>query len=169
MTTASTHPLRPFLRSDTPELIELFAQSIEELTQEEYDEEQRLAWASAAADAQAFGGRLAGMVTLVVMADEDYAGFGSLKDNTHIDMLYVHPFFAGEGVGTTIAEALERIAAGRGASEITVEASETAVMFFEGRGYVATQRNLMPRNDQWLSNTTMKKSLEPAATGATSP
>ena len=57
---------------------------------------------------------------------------------------------------------MERLAAARGAKEITVEASDTAQPFFEGRGYVAGQRNLIPIEDQWLSNTTMKKQLAPA-------
>ena len=166
MTSAPSHPLRPFVPADTPELIELFAQSIEELAGDDYDEDQRLAWASTAADAQAFGARLAGMTTLVVMIEDDYAGFASLKDNIQIDMLYVHPFFAREGVATALADALERLAAARGAAEITVDASDTAQAFFEGRGYVATQRNLMPLDDQWLSNMTMTKQLKPAAIGA---
>ena len=37
-------PLRPFLPADTMALRDLFAQSIEELTAEDYDEDQRLAW-----------------------------------------------------------------------------------------------------------------------------
>ena len=80
------------------ELRELYAQSIEELTQEDYDEDQRAAWVSVAADAQAFGERLASGTTLVVEIDGEYAGFGSLKDNRVVDMLFVHPYFAGGGL-----------------------------------------------------------------------
>ncbi|HRN84844.1 MAG TPA: GNAT family N-acetyltransferase [Hyphomicrobium sp.] len=153
------YPLRPFLVADTAGLQDLFAQSIEELTADDYDEDQRLAWISAAADAEAFAERLAGMVTLVIQIDGEYAGFASLKDNKTLEMLYVHPYHAGQGVGTTLVDALERIAAGRGANEITVEASDTAVPFFEARGYSGTQRSMMPRDGQWLPNTTMKKPL----------
>lgn len=165
---AKSWPLRPFVPGDTMALRDLFAQSIEELTQDDYDDEQRIAWASMAEDAQAFAMRLGGAVTLVVMADGEHAGFASLKDNRLLDMLYVHPYHAGQGVGAALADALERIAAARGASDITVEASDTAAMFFEQRGYVATQRNSVPVDDQWLSNTTMKKSLAPQAKDAKS-
>ena len=65
-----------------------------------------------------FGKLLGGMLTLIGEVEGEYAGFGSLKDNDTIEMLYVHPFHAGEGVGTAICEALERLAAGRGAKEI---------------------------------------------------
>lgn len=160
-----THPLRPFMPADTIGLCELFAASIEELTQEDYDEDQRVAWASAAADAQAFAKRLGAMVTLVVQIDGEYAGFASLKDNTVLDMLFVHPYHAGEGVGTSLCDALERIAAARGATEISVDASETAAPFFEDRGYVATRRNSIPLDDQWLTNTTMVKKLTPVGSG----
>jgi putative acetyltransferase len=162
-------PLRPFLPADAMALRDLFGQSIEELTADDYDEEQRLAWAASAEDAGEFRARLAGTLTLVVHLDGEYLGFGSLKDNKTIDMLYVHPDFAGEGVGTAIAEALEKIAKARGAEAVTVDASDTAVPFFEHRGYAAVQRNSIPRDDQWLSNTTMVKPLADNKTKARPP
>lgn len=165
MTNRPAHPLRPFMPADTIGLRDLFAASIEELTQEDYDEEQRIAWASMAEDAQAFAKRLGSMVTLVVQIEGEYAGFASLKDNTVLDMLYVHPYHAGEGVGSALCDALERIAAARGATEISVDASETAAPFFEDRGYVAIRRNSVPVDDQWLADTTMTKKLTPVGSG----
>lgn len=153
------YPLRPFLPADTMALRDLFAQSIDELTVDDYDEDQRIAWAAKAEDAAEFRARLAEALTLVVQLEGEYLGFGSLKDNKTIDMLYVHPDYAGEGVGTALVDALEKIAGARGAEAITVDASDTAVPFFERRGYVATQRNSVPLDDQWLSNTTMLKRL----------
>lgn len=162
-------PLRPFLPGDTMALRELFAQSIEELTQDAYDEDQRAAWASAAEDAEAFAKRLAQSLTLVVQVDDAYFGFASLKDNKTIDMLFVHPYYAGEGVGTALLTALEKIAAARGAEVLSVDASDTAQEFFERHGYGATQRNSVPLDDQWLSNTTMIKRLKPAASSSSGP
>lgn len=155
------YPLRPFLPADTMALRDLFGQSIEELTADDYDEGQRLAWMASAEDAQAFARRLAGMLTLVVHLDGEYLGFASLKDNKAIEMVYVHPDFAGEGVGRTLVEALEKIAASRGATSLTAEASDTAQPFFTHLGYQSQQRNSVPLDDQWLSNTTMIKRLTP--------
>lgn len=162
---STAYPLRPFLAADTMALRDLYAQSIEELCAEDYDEDQRLAWAAMAADAEAFAEKLGSMVTLVVQVDGEYAGFASLKDNTVFEMLYVHPYFAGQGIGAALADAIERLAQSRGAKEITVEASDTAEPFFEGRGYEATRRNMVPRDDLWLPNTTMKKRLGAANDG----
>ena len=157
--TTTAHALRPFLPSDTRALQDLFAQSIEELTADDYDEDQRLAWISTATDGEAFAKRLGSMTTLVVQVEGEYAGFASLKGNNTFEMLYVHPYFAGQGVGASLADAIERLAQGRGAKEITVEASDTAEPFFEGRGYQATERSMVPREGLWLQNTTMKKRL----------
>ena len=89
--TQTTYPLRPFLPADTMALRELFAQSIEELTQDDYDEEQRAAWAVEAEDAEAFAKRLASMTTIVIQQGGDHLGFAALKDNKAIDMLFVIP------------------------------------------------------------------------------
>lgn len=157
--TDQTFPLRPFLPGDTMALRELFAASIEELTQEDYDEDQRAAWVAAAEDADGFRRRLQGATTLVIEIDGEHAGFGSLVNNSVVDMLYVHPYTAGQGIGTALCDALETLAKARGADAVTVEASETAVMFFEARGYVAMQRNSVERFGEWLTTTTMKKTL----------
>ena len=158
-TKAQSYPIRPFMPADTMALRDLYAQSIEELTADEYTEDQRLAWIARAEDAEAFSDRLEAMVTILVQIDGEYLGFASLKDNTVLDMLYVHPYATGRGVGTSLADALERLAAARGAKEISVEASDTAQPFFAHRGYAPGQRNLIPIEDQWLSNTTMTKPL----------
>lgn len=156
---ASSIPLRPFLPADALALRELFAQSIEVLTADDYDEDQRIAWAASAADADAFAKRLASMTTLVALVGGNLAGFASLKNNDTVEMLFVHPHYAGQGVGSALAEALERLAQARGTKELAVEASDNAESFFADRGYQAMQRNMVPRDDQWLANTTMKKRL----------
>ncbi len=145
-------------------LRDLFAQSIEELTQDDYGEEQRLAWIEQAEDAAAFAKRLGEATTLIVHVEGEHAGFASLsKDNKVLDMLYVHPHHSRQGVGTALCDALEKIAAARGAVTLSVDASETAVLFFEARGYAPIQRNSIPVGEEWLTNTTMTKQLKSVA------
>src|SRR4030088_624027 len=155
--------LRPFLAEDTPVLAAIFAASIEELTGEDYSEAQQQAWTSAADDEELFGKRLASELTLVAMLQNSPVGFASLKGADHIDMLYVHPGAAGQGVGSMLCEALEKLAGGRGAKALMVDASDNAEGFFAKRGYVAKQRNTVTVNGEWLANTTMQKTLADAA------
>ncbi|WP_330084607.1 GNAT family N-acetyltransferase [Methylocystis iwaonis] len=160
--------LRPYLASDAAALAALFRASIEALAAEDYDADQREAWASAADDEAAFAARLAGALTIVALADGEVAGFASLKDNKLLDMLYVRPDFVGQGVGAALANAIEKLAGARGTKTLTVEASDTARDFFAARGYAAQSRNTVTIAGEWLGNTTMTKQLAaPPAAGGT--
>lgn len=154
--------LRPFLPVDTPVLAEIFQVSIEELTGEDYSEAQQAAWASLADEVEAFGERLAGNLTLVATIGGSTVGFASLKGADHIDLLYVHPAAIGQGVATLLYDALEKLSAARGAGRLTADVSDTALGFFEKRGFEAQSRNTVSVRDQWLGNTSMEKRFAPA-------
>jgi putative acetyltransferase len=154
-----TVSLRPFVPSDARRCIDIFRSSIEELAADDYDAEQREAWASAADDGEAFAARLADALTLVAVIDGAAAGFASLKGADEIDMLFVDPDFAGLGAGSALVDALTKLAAARGAQRLTVDASEAAKPLFERLGFTAQKRNLIRVGDEWLANTTMTKSL----------
>jgi putative acetyltransferase len=155
--------LRPFLGEDTPVLAAIFVAAIEELTGEDYNETQQEAWASAADDEEQFGKRLAGELTLIATLQNSPVGFASLKGADHIDMLYVHPSAAGQGIASMLCDALEKLAGARGAKGLTVDASDNAQVFFAKRGYVAKQRNSVTVNGEWLANTTMQKTFADSA------
>jgi putative acetyltransferase len=154
--------LRPYLASDTPMLAQIFVAAIQELTGDDYNEAQQEAWAAAAEDEDAFGKKLAGELTLIATLQNSPVGFASMKGADYIDMLYVHPSIVGQGVGAMLIDALEKLAGARGATALSVDASDNAIEFFKRRGYVPKQRNSVPRHGEWLANTTMQKQLAPA-------
>jgi putative acetyltransferase len=155
----SAPALRPYLPSDAIRCAVIFRTSIEAMTADDYDDDQRRAWAAAAVDGAAFGARLAKALTLVATIDGEPVGFGSLKGADVIDMLYVHPEFSRRGVGAVLIDALAKLAAARGAKQLTSEVSDTARTSFERRGFVAQRRNLIQLGGEWLANTTMVKPL----------
>lgn len=159
MSRSASPALRPFLPADTPILAAIFAAAIKELTADDYNEAQQEAWAAAADDEAAFGKKLASELTLIATLQNAPVGFASLGGKDHIDMLYVHPSVAGLGVATTLCDALEKLAAGRGAKSLTVDASDNAQDFFRKRGYAPRRRNSVTINGEWLANTTMQKTL----------
>lgn len=158
-----TPALRPFLAADTPMLAAIFVAAIEELTGDDYSEAQQEAWAAAADDEEQFGKRLAGELTLIATLQNSPVGFASLRGKDHIDMLYVHPGAVGQGVASMLCDALEKLAGARGATSLTVDASDNAQPFFAKRGYTAKQRNSVTVNGEWLANTTMQKTLAASA------
>jgi putative acetyltransferase len=137
--------LRPMLPTDAPFLAEIFRASIEDLTADDYSAAQQEAWASVADDEEEFAAKLAGELTLVATFGGAAVGFAALAGNSGIDMLYVHPAATGQGAGTMLCDALEKLAGARG--------------FFEKRGYTAKSRNTVLLNGEWLANTTMVKPL----------
>ena len=151
--------LRPFLPADAPLLAEIFRASIAELTGDDYSAAQQEAWAAAADDEAAFAARLAEAVTLLGTIDGSPVGFASLAGGERLDMLYVHPAVAGQGVGTMLVDALERLARSRGAARLTADVSDSALDFFRRRGFSPRQRNSVPLGGEWLANTTMDKQL----------
>ena len=163
MSVVSTPALRPFLPADTPVLAAIFTAAMEELTGDDYSSDQQEAWAAVADDEEAFGKKLADELTLIATLRNAPVGFASLKGKDHIDMLYVHPSAAGQGVASALLDALEKLAGGLGAKNLTVDASDNAQEFFKKRGYVAKQRNSVTVNGEWLANTTMQKTLGAAA------
>ena len=159
---ATAHPklaLRPFLPVDTPLLAEIFRESVMDLTSDDYSEAQQQAWLSRIDDLEAFAKRLGGQLTLIATLQGSPVGFASLATGGKIDLIYVHPVAAGQGVGAMLADALEKLAGARGADKLIVDSSDSARGFFEKRGYVAQQRNSISVGDEWLANTTMHKKL----------
>jgi putative acetyltransferase len=154
--------LRPYLPQDAAILADIFQASIEELTGEDYSEAQQSAWASLGDDPDAFGNGLAQNLTLVATVAGSPVGFISLKGNDTIEMLYVHPAVAGQGVGTLLCDAIEKLAAARGAKRLVTDASDTAEDFFRKRGFQPERRNTVPLGGEWLANTTMHKPLAPS-------
>jgi putative acetyltransferase len=153
--------LRPFLPADTPMLADIFRESVMDLTGDDYSEAQREAWVSRVDDLEAFAKRLGGQLSLIGTLQGSPVGFASLAGGNKIDLLYVHPVAAGQGVGNMLIDALEKLAGARGAEKLIADASDSARGFFEKRGYVGQQRNSISVGDEWLANTTMHKQLGP--------
>ena len=151
--------LRPFLPEDTPMLADIFRASVEELTQDDYTPAQQDAWASSVDDLEEFAARLGKHLTLIATMQGSPVGFISLDAPTEIGLFYVHPAVAGHGAGRLLYDAVEKLSAARGTAHLSVDASDTAREFFVHRGFAPQQRNTVSAGNEWLSNTTMKKTL----------
>src|SRR5436305_11960464 len=144
---ARAHPtlaMRPMLPTEAPLVAEIFRASVEELTGDDYSKGQQDAWAALADDEEAFAARLGKQLTLLGTIEGSPVGFASLKGTSDLDMLYVHPAATGQGIGTMLVDALEKLATSRGAAKLTAEVSDNAQDFFRKRGFVAQTRNTVP-------------------------
>jgi len=165
MSAPITPALRPMLPADAPLLAAIFRAAIVGLTGEDYSLAQQDAWIASADDEAAFAARRAKELTLVATLNRAPVGFASLKDDAHIEMLFVHPGAARKGVAKALIDALETLAAARGITHITADVSDTARDFFAHRGYTAVRRNTFEINGEWIANTSMEKTLTPVQRG----
>jgi putative acetyltransferase len=159
--------LRPYLPSDARACAKLFRESVDALTLDDYDSEQREAWSARVDDEAAFARKLAESLTLVAAVGGPLAGFASLKEET-IDLLYVSPNFARRGVATALVDALLKLAKARGAKRVATEASDTARPLFAKMGFVAERRSLVALGDVWLPRTAMTLSFAAPVSGVSS-
>ena len=150
--------LRPMLPADAAYLAAIYRASILELTGDDYSEAQQAVWAEASNEPD-FAVKLSNQLTLVATINGAPVAFVALRGKDHIGMLYVHPGVARQGIATLLADAIEKLAAARGAKQLTVDASDTARPFFEERGYEGVHRNTISLGDEWLGNTHMRKRL----------
>lgn len=150
--------LRPMLPADAAFLAAIYRASVMELTGDDYSEAQQAAWAETSGDPD-FAAKLSNQLTLVATINSAPVAFISLKGADHVGMLYVHPGVVRQGIATMLYDAIEKLAAARGAKQLTVDASDTARPFFEKQGYEGVHRNTIPLGDEWLGNTHMRKRL----------
>ena len=151
--------LRPYLPKDVPFLLRMTRGSITQLAQDEYSPGQIEAWVESFSDEAAFAARLAAGLTLVATIDGFPAGYAMLKGKDEIDLLYVAPGLVRRGVASALVEALEKLAAARGATQLSAKASDVARPFFSAHGYEPQSRNTVPLGDEWLGHTVMMKSF----------
>ena len=153
--------LRPYLAADGAALAQIFRDAITELTGDDYSEAQQAAWIARADDEARFTENLAASLTLVATIEGRPVGFISLKGGDHVDMLYVDPHVARQGIGHFLYDAIEKLARARGAKRLVADASDTARPLFEQLGFTARHRQTVALGAEWLGNTRMEKQFDP--------
>lgn len=152
--------LRPFLPADLPLLVGIYQASIEELAADDYSEAQQEAWMAQSED-EVFADTLAKSLTLVATVEGSPVGFIALRENEEIAFLYVHPAVAGQGIGTMLYDAIEKLAGARNAKRLAAEVTDNAQPFFQKHGFQPQRRTTLSLGDEWLATTTMEKRLAP--------
>jgi len=132
--------VRPGTEADAAALSALYEASVRGLGAGDYSGEQVAAWASLTPSAETFAGRMADGRMRLVAELETIAGFIDVEADGHIDLLYVAPEAAGQGVARLLLETAEALAAARGVLRLYAEASETARPVFERLGFTVTAR-----------------------------
>lgn len=87
-------------------------------------------------------------------------GYGSLEPDGHIDHLYCHPDWTGQGIGTALCRHIEALARAAAIPALFVEASEGAQRLFLRHGFALVRRHDFSFNGTELHNYHLAKRLD---------
>lgn len=90
---------------------------------------------------------------------ETLLGFGELEADGHIDRFYIHKNYLGRGVGRLIYQAIEKKAKALALSRLYVEASITALPFFEKMEFKIITSQIVKVRGVEMMNYQMEKML----------
>ncbi|WP_158276226.1 GNAT family N-acetyltransferase [Bifidobacterium callitrichidarum] len=142
--------IQEYRSDDALQTLELFRRSVVGLASHDYDERQIQAWAGHTGTVRQWDRRRLAANTWVAAAETGtdgadradgtgvgaaIAGFIDLDETGYIDMLFVDPSHARQGVASTLLAEADWHAAAHGISGLSVHASITARPFFEHHGF----------------------------------
>lgn len=151
--------LRSACARDYDACIALFQRSVDQLTAEHYDAEQRRAWAPPDPDRTLWHRRLATLQLCLLEDNGQLAGFIGYSLDGHIDLLYCAPESARKGVASELYLAAERHLRGVGVTRLWTEASLAALPFFQAHGFRLIARQPVQRDGVSLLRCDMDKVL----------
>ncbi len=127
--------LRAYQGADAGKLLELFRDTIRRVNCRDYDAKQIAAWSSDEIDPGQWADRFHGKYVLVAEVEGTPVGFAELEAGGKMDRVYVSADHQRMGIGRQMLEAMVFEAKKTGVSCLRVEASITAVPFFESLGF----------------------------------
>jgi putative acetyltransferase len=151
--------IRGVRADDAKAIIEIFRSSVRIIARRDYTQDQVVAWAPDEVDIADWEVRYNTRRAFLAEDERGPVGFADLEADGHVDMMYVHPRCQGKGVASALLSHLESVARGLGIQELYTEASITARLFFERRGFQLIEQQVVSTRGQNFINYRMKKLL----------
>ena len=153
--------IRDYQNSDYVEIADLFHDSVHAISTSFYSRDELEAWAPTPTDYNFWQERLSVKKPFVALKDEKIVGFIELEADGHIDCLYVHKNYQGEGIASKLLQHIQDIALTQGIHKLHVEASKVAKPLFEKHGFALQRTNTVNLRGQSLINYIMLLNIKP--------
>lgn len=151
--------LRKFVPSDLDAILTLFHDVVHAVGSTYYSPEQVEAWAPLHLDAQKWLESLSANITYVAIDHGKIVGFADMTHAGHIDHLYVHQKYQGQGVSVRLFKKLEEEAKKLHLPELTLEASIMAKTIAERQGFTLVHEQSKLLRGQTFTTYWMQKKL----------
>ena len=154
--------LRAYISADADITFRIFQDAIMVTAAADYTPEQLTAWARPEQRGLfAWNQARRRRNSYVALVGEQIAGFSDVSRSGHIDMMFVAPRFARQGVARELITFLEKQSRSFSAKQLTADVSITARGFFEAFGFHVEAERHLKINGVALTNFRMVKPLEP--------
>jgi putative acetyltransferase len=156
--------IRKYQSEDTDEIIQLFYDTVHQINIRDYSQVQINAWAPNNKDSINWVNKLSYKITYVAENENNsnnkiIIGFAQLETNGHIDCFYCHYQYQGVGVGNRLLNEIQLTAINLGIKRLFTEASITAKPFFEKKGFIVVNPQVVECRGQNFVNYVMEKHL----------
>ena len=151
--------LRPVTPEDASSVAWVFHRAVWIGAKDHYTRAQLQAWAGDVPDPARWRDRLRALSGFVAMIDDACVGVMTMDETGYIDLAFVAPGFAGQGVGHALHQAVEARARELGAATIHTHASRAARGFFERQGLRVETAQTVEREGVALENFIMSRHL----------
>lgn len=148
--------VRKYTENDCYDVVSLFYNTVHSINIRDYSSEQINVWASKNIDVKKFNNSLIKNFSIVAIKNNIIVGFGDISNNGYLDRLFVHKDYQRQGIATLICDNLEKNTISK---IITTHSSITAKPFFENRNYKILKEQYVKRNNIYLKNYVMEKSI----------
>ncbi|NVK29364.1 MAG: GNAT family N-acetyltransferase [Gammaproteobacteria bacterium] len=156
--TGSLH-IRRYHSKDCAEIMQLIQAAVAKLARAHYSQHQIAAWNRwPESEAQLRLSLAAGEVWVAIKADR-VAGVCQRAPQDYIQLLYVHPEFARQGIGSTLLQQAIKSGEQSGVVRFATHASRTSRRLFEQHGFEVLHSELVNRYDGYLERFAMLKAL----------
>jgi putative acetyltransferase len=131
--------VREYQKSDLTEISYLFYNTIHQINSRDYTSEQIKAWAAEIKGESFWQERFRNYRVYVVETNSTIVGFANFETTGYIDCFYAHHQWQGKGVGSLLIKQIESEAKKQQISLLFLEASITAMPFFQAKGFVVVR------------------------------
>ncbi|WP_343679913.1 GNAT family N-acetyltransferase [Chryseobacterium arthrosphaerae] len=147
--------------NDLPAMQQLFADTIQVICKNDYNDLQRNAWSAGADNEERWMNVIKGQYVLIAEAENQIVGFSTLDQGTYIDLLFVHKDHQHQGIASLLYAKMEEEALKHGQKQLTADVSKTARPFFEKSGFRILKEQTVNVKGIDLINYKMIKNLMP--------
>lgn len=144
--------IRKFQQGEEHILWDIFYKTIHHINANDYSQNQINAWAPRNFDKSIWHKKVNDINPYVVIHNSTIIAYADIQKNGYIDHFFCHYKYQNKGIGSKLFSHLAMVASKNGIIEMSADVSITARPFFESKGFVVRQEQVISVRGEELVN-----------------